>query len=96
MEKRHPNLITMEPKKYIQFCHNGKVRIYKGKLPPAENGPFEEYLEGPTPGPVEPGVETVSIGAAKDEAAKGTDWVLILSAAFAAAIFIGGSLWLVL
>ena len=32
----------MEPKIYIQKCHNGKIRRYIGKLPPAENGPYEE------------------------------------------------------
>lgn len=33
----------MEPRTYIQKCKNGKTRVYKGKLPPIENGPYEEW-----------------------------------------------------
>lgn len=37
----------MEPKTYIQQCHSGKTRIYKGKLPPEQNGPYWEITQEP-------------------------------------------------
>lgn len=38
----------MEPKIYIQFHRDGKIRRYKGQTPPPENGPFVEETAGVT------------------------------------------------
>ena len=35
----------MKHKTYIQFCKNGKVRVYKNNKPPTNNGVFVEETE---------------------------------------------------